>query len=137
MNNRGVMARVGSRWTRLLVQQPVSIEHEEEPAESLVCLCCTSCGGRQRILAPVRYHTYDDDHYGRIEVFYGSDHAGTCTGCGARLAVGLSYTKTWWQLDQRFELALDGVFSLRGAVLDSCPAAPPDGVSPTASDSAT
>jgi hypothetical protein len=104
-----VIVRIGEGVMALRPETPVAVAAGETPTEASALICCDACDARQFAAAPVAYSFHDDDHFGRLEVWYESRHACACAGCGSMIDIGLSYTLTHYPLSGRHELVLDAL----------------------------
>ena len=88
MSVRGcVGVRIGGDLVTLLPEHPVGVGQEDTPDLAVAVVRCAGCGGTTPAVAPVTYKFYDDDHYGRLELWYESRHAGACAACKALAAM--------------------------------------------------
>jgi hypothetical protein len=118
-SNGSVLARIGATTIALVAAEPAPVPRDEKPAVALAPVRCDACAAVTVIEAPMAYHFYDDDHFGRLEIWYRSKHAGQCRLCQAPLSLELSYTHTTYPTTRAVELTLDGVQVSRGGTLAS------------------
>lgn len=110
MSSRGfVSVRIGGDIVALLPEHPVGVASGDTPDLSVALVRCAACGATSPAVAPVTYKYYDDDHYGRLELWYDSRHAGACAACKAPFEIELSYTLTKYPGSGRVEFALDQI----------------------------
>lgn len=108
MSARGfVGVRIGGGLRTLLPEHPVGVGKNDQPELAVALVRCHGCGALTPTIAPVTYKFYDDDHYGRLELWYESRHAGACASCAARFDIELSYTLTRYPPSDRAEFRLD------------------------------
>jgi len=108
MSARGLVGvRIGGAVVPLLPEQPVGVAEGDKPEEAFALIRCDACGATGAMAAPIAYKFYDDDHYGRLELWYESRHSGACAACAATFEIELSYTLTKYPATGRVELSLD------------------------------
>jgi hypothetical protein len=99
--------RIGGDLVALLPEHPVGVGKEDTPDLAVALVRCDGCRALTPAVAPVTYKFYDDDHYGRLELWYESRHAGACAACKAPFEIELSYTLTRYPGTDRTEFSLD------------------------------
>jgi hypothetical protein len=108
MSDQGVVVvRIGDRSLPLLPESPVAVAPADTPAEAIAMIRCDTCGATGTLAAPVTDTFYDDDHFGRFELWYDSRHVGACSACGTAIDVHLGYTLTRYPLTGAVELSLN------------------------------
>jgi hypothetical protein len=108
MSARGIVGvRIGGDLVALLPEHPVSVGKDDTPDLAVAIVRCAGCGATTPAVAPVTYKFYDDDHYGRLELWYESRHTGACAACASRFEIELSYTLTRSPGSGRSEIGLD------------------------------
>ena len=90
----GVELRIGQRVLRLVARRREEVADKTAPSEACATVRCDACATPAKHVAPVKYVTYDDDHYGRFELWYESPIDSGCPTCGAGIVVMLRYTLT-------------------------------------------
>src|SRR5262245_60014790 len=108
MTARGLVGvRIGGDIVALLPEHAVGVADGDTPDLSVALIRCGGCGATAPATAPVTYKFYDDDHYGRLELWYESRHVGACAACKTAFEIELSYTVTKYPGTGRVEIALD------------------------------
>jgi hypothetical protein len=102
-----VGVRIGGDLVTLLPEHPVGVGNDDTPDLAVAMVRCAGCGATTPAVAPVTYKFYDDDHYGRLELWYESRHAGACAACAGRFEIETSYTLTRYPGSGRAEFSLD------------------------------
>src|SRR6185312_3825106 len=102
-----VGVRIGGDLVTLLPEHPVGVGNDDTPDLAVAMVRCAGCGATTPAVAPVTYKFYDDDHYGRLELWYESRHAGACAACAGRFNIETSYTLTRYPGSSRAEFSLD------------------------------
>jgi hypothetical protein len=104
-----VVVRIGGRTVALVPEAPVAVAPDDTPAEAVAMVRCDTCGTTGAMAAPITYSFYDDDHFGRLELWYGSHHTGSCPACDAGIHIDLGYTLTRYPHSGTCELSLDAL----------------------------
>ncbi|MBM4343046.1 MAG: hypothetical protein FJ100_06680 [Deltaproteobacteria bacterium] len=111
-----VSLTLGVRDVSVAVGQAVVVEPEEELRLARATVRCAGCGTSRETVAPPVFDTHDDDHFGRLELWYTTTHRARC-GCGRDIEVVLGHTETRNLLTGGRSVACDGVRSARGGAL--------------------
>lgn len=108
-----VQLTVGIRDVSVAFAEAVALEPEQSLRQVQVTVRCGACGAEHACSAEPVYDTHDDDHYGRLELWYTTTHQVGCS-CGPALEVVLGHTETRNLLTGGRTLLCDGVRSRRG-----------------------
>ncbi len=96
--------------------QPIRLEPEQQLRLVQARVRCASCGAAHTVAAEPVFDTHDDDHFGRLELWYTTTHQVRCA-CGSRIELVLGHTETRNLLTDGRTMTWNGVRSRQGGDL--------------------